>query len=178
MMGFTLSRVSLFVCGAILMAAVAVPIAGMYLDRGDDGLSRVAEADAQFVDAVWNADLDETVLRGDILLPSPSCSLVLDGYFLTITDSNGNSHVSSMKHMSDRIEIGYGDSVSVSRYGDRLMLTESVPAEPEVSEIHAGYGAEAWTSGDSKPVIDEPHGNSYTVTNDSGNSITISCGPA
>ena len=178
MMGFTLSRVSLFVCGAILMAAVAVPIAGMYLDRGDDSLSRVAEADAQFVDAVWNADLDETVLRGDILLPSPSCSLVLDGYFLTITDSNGNSHVSSMKHMSDRIELGYGDSVSVSRYGDRLMLTESVPAEPEVSEIHAGYGAEAWTSGDSKPVIDEPHGNSYTVTNDSGNSITISCGPA
>ena len=181
-MGFTLSRVALLVCGAILMAAVAVPITDMFRDRGEDGISKVAEADAQFIDAVWNADLDETVLRGDVLLPSPSYGLVIEGYFLTISDDDGNRYTASLKHRADRIELGYGESVSVGRYGDRLMLSADVPeTEPETDPL------EGWTSEPpaEPPEEDEPepseethHGNSFTTTNENGNSITISCGPA
>lgn len=172
MMGFTLSRIALFACGAILMAAVAVPISEMYQDRGNDSMEKVAEADAMFINALWDIDMDETALRGDILLPSPAYGLVLDGYFLTISDDDGNSYVSSLKHRTDRIELGYGDSVNVCRYGDKLMLCSNVPDDEPVTVTDP---LEDW---DTAPPEEPSAGNSYTVTNESGNSITISCGPA
>lgn len=126
MMEFTLSRVTLMICGAILIASVAVPLSGMYEDRSQRSLDDMTEKSAQMIDSFWNSDIDRMYLNGDSILPSAEYSLHLEGYEVTMTDGSGNEYRSYTKHLSDSITISKGESVTLVKYGGILTTEENM----------------------------------------------------
>lgn len=113
MMEFTMSRAVLMFCGLLLMSAVLVPYSNMLDGKEYDAMDRIAESDARMIDSFCVSGLDEMYLKGSTILPSQRYHAVLDGYFLTIYDDEGNEHIGAMKNRSERITVTYGDTVSL-----------------------------------------------------------------
>ncbi len=113
MMEFTFSRVTLIICGAILIASISVPLSGLYEDKAQCSLDEMTENTAKVIDSFWNSNLDKMYLDGDSLLPSAEYALYLDGYEITMVDGSGNEHTSYMKHKSDLISISKGEVVTL-----------------------------------------------------------------
>ncbi len=116
MMEFTLSRATLMICGALLIASVSVPLAGLYEDKSRSSLDEMTESTARVIDSFWNSNIDRMYLDGDSLLPSAEYSLYLEGYEITMTDGSGNTYTSYMKHRSDPIHVSKGEVVTLVKY--------------------------------------------------------------
>lgn len=129
MIEFTSSRAALMLCGFILMASVAAPIGNIFEDRESDEISGIAENNAGVINAFYGSKLETMVLRGESLLPSVGYSMVMDGYFLTVFDPDGTEHIASMKVKSEKIVLGFGDSVTVAKTPGNV-LTQTVPENP------------------------------------------------
>lgn len=150
MMEFTLSRVTLVICGAILIASVAVPISGVYEDRTDESLAGMAEKTAAVIDSFWNSDIDSMYLEGDALLPSPEYSLCLEGYGVTVTDGSGNEYRSYMKHMSGRITLSKGEVVVIVKDNGVLNTPDRISQISENQKQDDGSEKSSVGQGDTK----------------------------
>lgn len=117
MMEFTLSRTVLIVCGAILMAAVAVPISDIYGAETSDSAGGVAENAASVIDAFLCADVDELFLDGASLLPSVGYSLIVDGHCVTAVGPSGDEHDAFIQCPVEGFVLGYGDKHIIQKYG-------------------------------------------------------------
>ncbi len=133
MMEFTMSRVTLIICGAILIAAVAVPLSGIYEDKTQESLGDMTEKTAVMIDSFWNSDIDRMYLDGNSLLPSAEYSLSVDGYEVTMTDGSGNEYRSYLKNKADSFTVTKGEIVTLVKYSGALTKEENVPQTVETN---------------------------------------------
>ncbi|MDR0524013.1 MAG: hypothetical protein LBG62_06310 [Candidatus Methanoplasma sp.] len=143
MMEFVTSRAVAFICGAVLLGAVAVPVAGYYDGREGADMGRAADAAARALDAFWDSKADSMTVRGWDLLPFPDCSVEVDGHALALV-RNGAEHRSAISHHAGRAAVGYGDVVVVTRDGDGIRL--EVQRSPNASDIFLSADASLRTS--------------------------------
>ncbi|MDR3206456.1 MAG: hypothetical protein LBT41_05135 [Candidatus Methanoplasma sp.] len=123
MIEFTLSRVAVFACGAVLLAAAVVPISESYEGRKDADLAGAADKVALMIDAFWDSEADVMTLRGWDVLPFQDMSVEIDGHVLTMTKS-GREYRSLVEHPADRISISYNSIISLKRGDGFLILAD------------------------------------------------------
>lgn len=118
MIEFTFSRMTLMVCGAILMAVVVVPLGGVFDSSEGDGFRELVERDASAIDLFWSSEMDELLICGSDLLPSPAYVLVAEGHVLKMVCGD-KVYRGSLVHPLE-VELGYGDEIVLVRDGDGL----------------------------------------------------------
>ena len=112
-MEFVTSRVTLIICGAVLMSVVAVPMSQMF-DYDEDGrLVNMVEKDANAVDALMESGYDEMYIRGVTYLPEPGYALSIDGHLMTVTSPEGKTYTAVVSHAFESIHVGYSDVLTV-----------------------------------------------------------------
>lgn len=84
MIEFTLSRVSLIICGVAILAAVLIPVQSMYDNRYDDSVTNIADKTSFILDEFWASEADTMTLRGWEILPSAGSSMEINGHSLII----------------------------------------------------------------------------------------------
>lgn len=122
MMEFTLSRVALIACGAILLAAVIVPVNGIYDSMEEENMTEVSDSIASMLDSFWDSETDTMHLRGWDILPSADYGLVLDGHKVIITCGE-KDYLSLTEHSTGYFELTYNDIVDIVRENDSLTIT-------------------------------------------------------
>ena len=124
MMEFVTSRVTLVICGVILLAAVVTPMSQMLETDENSRLSETALNDARAIDALYDSDYDEMYLRGSVYLPSSSYWLELDGHQLTIHSNVGKTYTSAISHASEHLTLSYGDTVTFCRSNGMITVVD------------------------------------------------------
>ncbi|MFA6804522.1 MAG: hypothetical protein WCQ23_06045 [Candidatus Methanomethylophilaceae archaeon] len=122
MMEFTLSRVALIACGAILLAAVIVPVNGIYDSMEEENMTEVSDSIASMLDSFWDSETDTMHLRGWDILPGADYGLVLDGHKVIITGGE-KDYLSLTEHSTGYFELTYNDIVDIVRENDSLTIT-------------------------------------------------------
>lgn len=118
MMSFTLSRVVLCICGAMMLAAcVAVASAG------EDGLrsgmgDALARDVAGMLDAFEDSEVDEIDLNGADILPTPSYSLSVAGHTVRLTTPDGEH--SAYTRYAGSFDLSYGEEKVLSSVPEDL----------------------------------------------------------
>lgn len=123
-MEFVTSRAMVAVCGALLMASLAVPVGHMLSADGDNAYDRVAENIAELVDGFYDSELDCIHLSGATLLPGPGSSVVAEGYILVLSDPGGREHRAAMSHPGS-FTLDYGETKTLVRIGEGIGVRTS-----------------------------------------------------
>lgn len=113
MMEFTLSRVTLCVCGAVLLGAVCVPISGIYSANEDVRMTENADSIADMIDSFWYSSADIMTLRGWDILPSPDCHIEVKGNLIFLHNYK-KQYVSYLTYSSD-FTLGYDEEINLIR---------------------------------------------------------------
>ena len=114
MIEFTLSRVILIVCGVAILAAVLVPLQSIYNENYDNSLEDAADRLSFVLDEFWASAADSMTIRGWEVLPSADCYIEIEGHDLTV-HMKDKSYRSIMPHSMERIIIGHGDIVTITK---------------------------------------------------------------
>ena len=114
MIEFTLSRVILIVCGVAILAAVLVPLQSIYNENYDNSLEGAADRLSFVLDEFWASEADSMTIRGWEVLPSADCYIEIEGHSLTV-HMKDKSYRSIMPQSMDRIVIGHGDIVTITK---------------------------------------------------------------
>lgn len=111
MIEFTYSRITLCVCGMVLLASVSIPLAGIYSSNEDVLMTENADRIAWMLDDIRNYDADTVIIRGWDILPGPDCSLTVDGYEVVLENAKGRyvSHTLNATHLA----MGYNDEAEL-----------------------------------------------------------------
>lgn len=119
MIEFTYSRVTLCVCGIMLLASVSVPLAGIYSSNEDVRMTGNADRIAWMLDDIHNYETDTVTIRGWDVLPGSDCSLTVDGNRVVLGNNKGkyvsytvNPAYFTMKY-TDETELRIVDGVLV-----------------------------------------------------------------
>lgn len=121
MIEFTMSRIAVFACGVILLAAIVVPISDVYDGRKDADLTEAADKIAFMIDTFWDSEADVMTLRGWDILPFSDMSVEISGHVLTV-NKGGKEYRSLIEHPADSISISYNDTIGLKRSDGRLAL--------------------------------------------------------
>ena len=122
MLEFTMSRVAVFVCGAIILTAVIVPVSGMYDSKADADMIEVADRAADVMDSFWYSDVDVMTLRGWDILPSTDCVLEIEGHDI-ILQKNGRIYRGLISFEAGPITFSYNQIMTVEKENGRLICT-------------------------------------------------------
>ena len=114
MIEFTMSRVTLFICGIAILAAVMVPLQSVYEERYDRSMEDAADRLTFILDEFWASEADSMTIRGWEVLPSSDCSIEIEGHSLTVYLKD-RSYRSLIPKSMDRIVIGHGDEVTIDK---------------------------------------------------------------
>lgn len=126
MMEFLTSRTALMVCGAMMLAAVAVPLGEMFDSEKDVSLDRVASSAASTIELFAGSGMDEMYIRGSEILPGPSDYITAEGNILTL-HSGGSEHISVMSCRTEGITITYGETITLVMDGDTVTCRRTCP---------------------------------------------------
>jgi hypothetical protein len=118
-----MSRVSVFLCGVVLLAAVAVPISGAYEMKKDNDMQDAAHRTAGMIDSFWGSEADIMTLRGWDVLPSADCTMELEDHHLTLS-KNGRTYGSLISHPAEEMTLSYNGTLNIERKGDTLVRTD------------------------------------------------------
>jgi hypothetical protein len=118
---FTLSRVSMMICGMILLTAILVPVSNAYESMEDENLYDVSADISAMMDSFWDSKADIMYLRGWEILPDPECGLVFEKNYVILT-KDGNEYRSLMQHPSERITMSYNDVLEIERFEDTIRI--------------------------------------------------------
>lgn len=121
MIEFTLSRVSLLMCGVVLLAAIIIPVTDYYDAKEETDMNRTAESISLMIDSFWDSDADTMILRGWDILPSADCSLSIDEHIVSLNTNKGSYRV-PISHPSNQITMSYNDIVEIERNGESLEI--------------------------------------------------------
>ncbi len=114
MLEFTMSRVTLCICGAIVLGAIAVPLTGIYSEREDSAMEEGTDSVAGLLDTFFFSEADTLTLRGWEILPGSDYALKADGHVVTI--SNGSREYRSLTECEcDGITLKYREAVKIIR---------------------------------------------------------------
>jgi hypothetical protein len=111
MMEFTMSRVVLCVCGAVLLVSVTGAVEGIY-DQDRETLDlHTAERLAYMLDVFESSGNDELILDGSLLLPEDYRMSVHDGF----VELQGDVRMIAETSYSGEFELGWNDVVTITR---------------------------------------------------------------
>ena len=125
MIEFTMSRMTVIVCGVLIMAAVLAPVSQLFEERADTGMADAADQAAATLDRFWDSEADVMTLRGCDILPNPDCHLDLSGHTLMLVDGNGRSYRTAVAHPAAvELTIAYSDQLALVRSDAGLTLSD------------------------------------------------------
>lgn len=113
MMELTLSRVTMMVCGVILLAAVVSPVSVMLNPETDDRMQAIADGVARMVDAFDRSGVDELTVELNNVIPLGT-NIMFDGNIITLEfdDKSKRSHCrTTMEHA----EFSSEDTICLTR---------------------------------------------------------------
>ena len=122
MIEFTISRVCMGICGLLLLAAVMVPVTGMYESRTVRMESDSSERIASLIDDFYYSKMEVfTISMGDVL-PSTASYVEFDGHLVTLTTERGTykSGTNIAVSVDDGTVFGHGDILRLSKNGDTV----------------------------------------------------------
>jgi len=119
---FTMSRVSVFICGAVLLSLVIIPVSGMYDEKGDIEMIGVTDTITDMIDSFWDSEVDIMTIRGWDILPSPDALLSIDGHIVTV-HKDDRSYRGMIEHAANDITLSYNQILKVEREGEGLALS-------------------------------------------------------
>ncbi|MCL1811612.1 MAG: hypothetical protein FWG41_05290 [Methanomassiliicoccaceae archaeon] len=114
MIEFTMSRVTLIVCGIAILAAIMVPLQSVYDERYDRSMEDAADSLSFILDEFWASEADTMTIRGWEVLPSAEGSIEIEGHSLIVHLKN-RSYRSLIPHEMERVVIGHGDVVTITK---------------------------------------------------------------
>ncbi|MFA5452256.1 MAG: hypothetical protein WC248_01620 [Candidatus Methanomethylophilaceae archaeon] len=97
MMEFTLARVTLGICGLLILAAVLSPVTEIFDDRETNELQEQADNLAKLFDSFYISEVDSMTLCMNEVLPSCDSTITFDGNMLTLI-SNEKEYKSIVRH--------------------------------------------------------------------------------
>ena len=122
MMEFTFSRVTLSICGVVLLAAVLAPVLYVFEESADRGVQNIADKTAVLIDRFERSDADTMTLSFGDVLPGPQYSVTLDGNMLTV-DNGKKTFTAGMVTSVSGGTFGYMETVEFVRTSDGLTVT-------------------------------------------------------
>ncbi|MCL2143579.1 MAG: hypothetical protein FWH44_04910 [Methanomassiliicoccaceae archaeon] len=116
MMEFTLARVCMSVCGLVLLAAVIVPVTGMYESKTVSTESNVSEDIGKLVDGFYYSEMELFIVPMSDILPDTSSYIEFDGHVIIMTTARGiyKSGTNALI-ISDGTPFRYGDAVRFTK---------------------------------------------------------------
>ena len=125
MMEFTLARMTMVVCGVIILAAVIPPVSSLFENEQSAEMQEQSEKLCVMLDAFYASEADEMVMCLNSVLPQQS-SVIIDGYLVTIIDGE-NQYTYCTEHpiRSDRSDYNSNDYVRLSK-DDSFIKMESL----------------------------------------------------
>lgn len=122
MMEFTLARLTLAVCGVILLTSVVPPVASLFEKEEDAGMQEQSETLCRMIDAFYISEADEMVICLSTVLPQGS-SVSIDGHLVTMLDG-GNGFVCCTEHpvISDKDVYNGNDYVRFTKDDTCVMM--------------------------------------------------------
>jgi len=112
MIEFTLSRVTLCVCGVVLIASVTGVLDGIYENDRDAMDGQLVDRFAYMLDVFQSSGSDSIVLDGGRILPEGCTVFVHDG-FVELHDGN-KKRVSTTSYQGE-FQLNWRDTVTVTR---------------------------------------------------------------
>ena len=121
-MEYTMARVAMVMCGALLLAAVIPPVTSVY-DGGESAVMQdQSETLCRMLDSFHDSEAEEMTICLQTVLPQNS-SVMMGGYFVTIIDNdNRYRHNTEYTLESDRDVYTSNDYVRVTKDGDSLII--------------------------------------------------------
>jgi hypothetical protein len=117
MIEFTISRVCMSICGLVLLAAVIVPVTGMYESQTVSMESDTSDSVSEMIDDFYYSKMETFVVSMTEILPSASSYLEFNGYLVTLTTERGvyKSGTNIPVIAEANTAFGYGDILKLSR---------------------------------------------------------------
>ena len=119
MMEFTLSRVTISICGLILMAAMIAPVIHVFEESEEQNLQAIADKTAGLIDRFERSKADTMILSMGDILPGPSFSMTMENGILTIDDGE-RSYRSPLASDITGGTFSHRDMVEIGRTGGGL----------------------------------------------------------
>ena len=122
MMEYTMARVAMIICGALLLAAVVPPVTSLYDDGESSGMQHQSESVCRMLDSFHDSEADEMTICLNTVLPQ-DCSVIMDGYFVIIIDGENEYRYNTGYIIDpDRGSYSGNDYVRITKNGDSLMI--------------------------------------------------------
>ena len=121
-MEYTMARVAMVMCGALLLAAVIPPVTSVY-DGGESAVMQdQSETFCRMLDSFHDSEAEEMTIYLQTVLPQNS-SVMMGGYFVTIIDNDNQYRYNTEYTLeSDRDVYTSNDYVRVTKDGDSLII--------------------------------------------------------
>ena len=128
MMEFTLTRVAMVICGAVILAAVLPPITSAFDNEQSTELQEQTELICSMLDTFYASEADEMVICLNTILPLNS-SISMDGHLVTIMN-DGEKFLGGTEvvMVSDKEYYSGNDYVRMTK-GDSTIIIESLSTE-------------------------------------------------
>ena len=122
MMEFTLARMTMVVCGVIILAAIIPPVSSLFDNEQSAEMQEHSEKLCLMMDAFYSSEADEMVMCLNSVLP-PQSSVIVDGYLVTVIDGK-NQYTYKTEHqiVSDRSDYNSNDYVRFSKNGPSIRM--------------------------------------------------------
>ena len=122
MMEYTMARVAMIICGAILLAAVVPPVVSLYDDGESSGMQHQSESICRMLDSFHDSEADEMTICLNTVLPQ-DCSVVMDGYFVMMIDGDNEYRYNTEYIMhSDSGSYSANEYIRITKNGDSLII--------------------------------------------------------
>ena len=122
MMEYTLARVVVVMCGAILLAAVIPPVTSVYDNGESAGMQDQSETLCRMLDSFHESEADEMTICLNTVLPQTS-SVIIDSYFVTIIDGENQYRYNTEYTIeSDKGVYTGNDYVKITKDNDALIV--------------------------------------------------------
>jgi len=123
MMEFTLARITMVVCGVIILAAVIPPVSSLFENEESAGMQEQSEKLCKMLDVFYASETDEMIVCLNTVLPQQS-SISMDGYLVTVIDGE-NMYTYNTEHpvISDRDRYNGNDYVRITKNGLFISIT-------------------------------------------------------
>jgi len=120
MIEFTMARVCLSVCGLLLLAAVIVPVTGMYESDAAGRESDVSDDIAKLIDNFYYSEMNEAVIPMNDILPNIFSYAEFDGRLVTLTTDRGVYKSGTKVFVISDGTLGYNDIIRLTKNADAV----------------------------------------------------------
>jgi len=127
MIEFTMSRVCMSICGLVLLAAVIVPVTGMYDSKTVTMESGSADDIAKLIDSFHYSETETFTAAMSDILPNSSSYMELKGHTVILTTERGTyrAAVNADIVIKDGIVFGHGDIIVLTK-ADGAVIAEKI----------------------------------------------------